>query len=286
MTGASGIERLYHAKKSIRDMRREAKVLLRRFSGPRLLPGALIIGAQKAGTSSLFDYLRQHPLIEGPLEKEVHFFDLHHSAGLNWYKSHFSISGQDAGDNPPLAIEASPYYMFHPLVPLRVRRDLPDARFIVMLRNPVERAYSHYWHEVKRGYEKLNLEDALEREAERLKGEEEKLIGNPRYQSFNHQHYSYVARGIYATQLERWFQHFSRERFLILESERFFRDPANETARVLEFLGLPPGDDIQFRRVNVGRYSRMDGTIREQLETFYTPHNERLSELLGMAFEW
>ena len=104
----------------------------------RRLPDFLIIGAQKCGTSSMFAYLNQHPQMKLPDVKEIHFFDLNYSNGLDWYTSHF----------PPASLshrmvtgEASPYYLFHPHVPERVRLHCPDVKLVVMLRNPVDRAY-------------------------------------------------------------------------------------------------------------------------------------------------
>src|SRR5690606_23224629 len=192
------------------------------------LPDALVIGAQRCGTTSLYHGLAQHPGVARAKKKEVHYFDLNYHRGLTWYQKQFERR------RAKLNFEASPYYIFHPKAPERVAAALPDAKIIVILRDPVARAYSHYWHERRLGHETLSFADAIEAEAERLAGESRKLLEDDGYYSFNHQHFSYVARGCYARQLMRWLQYFPRTRFLFVESESFFEDPRREMARITE----------------------------------------------------
>ena len=192
---------------AIRAVRSGATALRRINAGRRPLPGFVILGAQKAGTTSLHEYLCEHPLASSSTVKEVHYFDLAYERGPAWYRAHFQIPRRA----DEIAGEASPYYLFHPLVPARVARDLPEARLIVLLRNPIERAYSHHNHERALGFEKLGFVEAIECEPERLRGEEERLAGERGYRSFAHQHHGYLARGRYADQLERWLAHVERE---------------------------------------------------------------------------
>src|SRR5436189_26280 len=121
----------------------------------RPLPDFLILGAQKAGTTALYAYLRWHPQVTGPSFKEVSFFDRHYARGERWYRAHLPVRRR------AVVGEASPSYLFHPLAPERVARMLPEARLIALLRNPVDRAFSHYQHEVALGREQLSFEDAL-----------------------------------------------------------------------------------------------------------------------------
>ena len=123
-----------------------------RMGQPRALPDAVILGAQKSGTSSLHNYLVQQPGVIEPLRKEVHYFDVNFGRGESWYRAHFGRLGE-----PGLNLDSSPYYLFHPAVPTRMRALLPDAKLIVLLRDPVRRAYSHYWHERDKGRETLEL---------------------------------------------------------------------------------------------------------------------------------
>ena len=252
------------------------------------LPSFIIIGAQKGGTTSLYHYLTQHPSVAEALWKETHFFDLNYGRGVGWYRTHFpKISGVNGSpEKVTITGEASPYYLFHLHVPARVHTLLPDVRLIVLLRNPVERAYSHYHHEVSRGYETLSFEAAVAQEPQRLAGEEARMRRDPQYLSLPHQRYSYLARGLYLEQLERWLRYFPRERFLILQSEVFYRDSEASLRSVCEFLDLPPLKLRHYEKTYAGNYPKMNPDTREHLKAFFKPYNERLYEVLNTTFDW
>lgn len=151
-------------------------------------PDFLIIGAQKGGTTSLYTYLCQHPRVVGASRIEVHFFDLAYDKGWWWYRSHFPVHVFRRGERIVTG-EASPYYIFHPLVPERVRKDLPNVKLVAILRNPVDRAYSHYQHVRRNGREPLSFEEAIEREPPRTEGEAEIISSDDEYQSSAHRRY-------------------------------------------------------------------------------------------------
>jgi hypothetical protein len=182
--------------------------------------------------------------------------------------------------------EASPYYLFHPLVPGRVAEHLPRVKLIALLRDPVGRAYSHYQHEAARGFETLSFEEAIEAEPARLAGEEERMLAEPLYHSFEHQHHSYLARGCYADQLERWLARFDRSQLLVLSSERFFAEPEPTFARVLEFLELPAFAPDGYERHNGYDYTKMGEAVRGRLTDHFREPNRRLYELVGDDFGW
>ncbi len=267
---------------AIRTLRGGATALRRVNASRRPLPDFLIIGAQKAGTTSLHEYLCEHPLVSSSTVKEVHYFDLAYARGSGWYRAHFHLPRRAGG----IAGEASPYYLFHPLVPARVAGDLPRARLIVLLRNPIERAYSQHNHERALGFETLGFEQAIGREPERLRGEEERIARVPGYASFAHQHHSYLARGRYAHQLERWFSRVERERMLVLSAEELFERPAEVVLEAQRFLGLEalPPADLTAR--NARSYAPLDDAVRARLRDAFRADNERLYELLGRDFGW
>lgn len=246
------------------------------------LPDFLILGAQKCGTTGLFRYLVHQPTIERPSQKEVHYFDLNHAKGLDWYRGHFP----EAGGDRLLTGEASPYYIFHPLAPARVMEVLPEARMIVLLRDPVRRAISHYHHAVNKGYEDLPLEKALAQEAERLDGEERRMEEDEGYRSFSHQQHSYVARGHYAEQLERWYRSFEREQIMVLDSQAVFGSPERALPKVHEFLGLPSADVSELPRPKSAGYPPPPPAIERRLRDYFTEPNRRLYELLGEDLGW
>ncbi len=252
----------------------------------RVLPDFLILGAQKAGTSSLHDYLSQHPNVKPALAKEIHFLDYNYARGEAWYRAHFPTRLEKWRGDFLLTGEGSPYYLFYPHAARRAKHLVPHAKLLVLLRNPVERAYSHYQHQVRLGLEELTFETAIENEAARLVGEFEKIILDDEYYSFNFQNYSYLARGMYADQLERWFKQFPRAQFLILASEAFYQNTAHEFERVLDFLHLSRWQPQTFAVRNEGKYEPMNAGTRAQLVEFFAPHNARVYELLNQDFEW
>jgi Sulfotransferase domain len=257
----------------------------------RVLPDFLIIGTQRGGTTSLYKYLVQHPNLSRALTKELRFFDLNYHRGLAWYRSRFpSRRHQRAVRNhrgvEPMVGEASPDYLFHPHAPARIARDLPLAKLIVVLRNPVDRAFSHYWHQFKRGHEQLGFAEAVEAEPRRLAGELERVQADPSYVSYERHHHSYLARGLYADQLEAWFGHIPRDRFLIERSEDLFQDPPAVFRRVLDFLELPAFDPTEYETFNAFSSGEMDPELRSRLVEYFRPHNRRLESMLGMDFGW
>jgi hypothetical protein len=236
----------------------------------RPLPDFVILGAQRAGTTTLYAALAEHPQVRPALVKEIHFFDRNYARGLPWYRAHFS-----RGAPGTIAGEATPYYLFHPDVPERVAGALPAARFVVLLRDPVARAWSHYHHERSRGREPLTFQEAVDTEEERLGRD-----------AVSHQRFSYLARGRYAEQLERWFAAVPRERFLVIASETLFGSPDETYAKVVSFLGLPPLALGHLPREGTGSYAPLDRAIEERLRLYFAPHDERLRRLLGKLLPW
>jgi Sulfotransferase domain len=276
-------------KRAIRALARGAGGLT---AGLRVQPDFLVVGTMRGGTTTLYHYLARHPHVAGAvLDKELHYFDLHYDCGPTWYRSRFPIAfgldraARKIGARPKVG-EASPYYLFHPLVPERVAVDLPGARAVAMLRDPVERAWSHYRHMVDLGYESLSFQDAIEREPERLAGLEERLRSEPHLISKEHQHHSYVARGEYSAQIRRWWEHIDRDRLFIIRSEDFYRDPRSEFRKLEAFLEIPSWEPKTWRTYNAATSTDMPTAVRERLRDHFRPWNRELAELLGRDFGW
>ncbi|KON30555.1 hypothetical protein AC482_03600 [miscellaneous Crenarchaeota group-15 archaeon DG-45] len=268
---------------------------LRRYrlltSGMRVLPDFIIIGGQRCGTTSLYNNLVRHPCVAPAFQKEAHFFDVHFGRGISWYRSLFPTVvskrwAERVRGGGFATGEASPYYIFHPHAPRRIFEALPGVKLIALLRNPVDRAYSHYSARARRGVEALSFGEAVEREGERLRGEEERMLEDEGYYSPSHRLFSYLSRGVYVDQLRRWMDLFPRDQLLVLRSEDFFADPGAELGRVTDFLGLPRWEGWEISRFNVGRYREMDAGVRRRLVEFFEPHNRRLYDLLGVDFDW
>jgi len=257
-----------------------------------MLPSFLIVGAERCGTTSMFHVVRQHPVVfSGTLpRKEVHYFDHKYGHGLGWYQCHFPLTARTRlatrGAGRPVAFEATANYMFHPLAPERIHRDLPGVRLLVMVRDPVERAYSAHAHQLGFGFETEPFERALELEDARLEGEAERLAADPAYHSFNHDHYTYRARGYYADQLEKLAAIFGRDRIHVVDSGEFFDSPGPVYDEVLEFLRLPHLGYPAFTPQNARPRSPMPDAVRAALEEHFRPHDERLIAWLGHEPSW
>lgn len=247
----------------------------------RFLPDFLIIGAQRCGTTSLYSYLISHPNVTPAKQKEVHFFDTNFAQGLEWYASHF-----DDRNDETITGEASPYYVFHPLAPWRIAHLIPDVKLFLLLRNPVARAYSHYWHEARIGAESLPFEEAVQKESERLAGEAERIVSGDNYYSFNHHHYSYLSRGIYVDQIQLWMELFRREQILIIKSDDFFMNPPSVLKEIFTFLKIPDVEIGSYPKHNFTNYPPMAPETRTHLAAYFKVHNQRLSEYLNMDFLW
>lgn len=252
------------------------------------LPDFLILGAMRAGTTSLFRYLRGHPSILGPIrgnagQKELNFFNIHWNKGVDWYKDCWPPRNSEY-----LFGEATPDYLCDPPVPERVSRTLPrDSKFIVLLRDPVDRAWSHYCH--YRGHE-------LQGMTQWDLGTLTKLVND---KMRIHLHVNPYPRervlqmGFYALHLDRWLTYFDREQFLIIESESFFRQPEANTNRVFDFLGLKPYHLEAYDNVDIlkqirpqARYPKIPEKLGEVLREFYAPYNRRLYAFLGIDYGW
>jgi len=256
----------------------------------RTMPDFLIIGGQKCGTTALYRYLGNHPNIVPAFYKEPHYFSTNFGQGVAWYKAFFPtliIKRISAFWGHSLVSgEATPYYFFYPHTPKRVSQIVPQIKIILLLRNPVDRAYSHYNHNVRKDLEALTFEEAIEIESDRLYGEIEKIQENENYLSYNHLHFSYLSRGKYIEQLEAWMQHFSEEQMLILKTEDFKDETRAVLNRVFTFLGLPERSLNTSRKFNVHSYQPMDTKTREYLTNYFSSHNKSLADRLGTNIDW
>jgi hypothetical protein len=285
--GAPGHSHLsFHVRRGAKSCLRAYAVGTSRWRG---LPDYLIIGAKRSGTTALARWLTRQagvrPLFP-PLQgiKGVHYFDRHFTQSEEWYRSFFPLIG---GQRRVISGEASPYYLYHPFAARRAAQVVPGARLIVLLRQPVARALSHFRDERKLGNETRPLLQALEEEASLMAPEHARMEADPTYYSFTHEHLSYVEQGAYHLHLRRWLEAFPREQLFTLRSEDLFSDPAPHLARLLAFLGLPGPPRTPFVRENaappmacadpeaLGWLGRRLGSVAEEL-----------SDLLGTPITW
>jgi hypothetical protein len=253
-----------------------------------VLPNFIIVGAQKAGTTSLYAYLREHPNVLPCAYKEVWYFDLNFDRGTDWYRRQF-LEPEPVTSSPDQSFavgEATPYYLFHPWAAQRIAKTVPTTKIIVLLRNPIERAYSQYQHNVRKGRETLSFPEAIERERRLYPEEIERFRSDPNYEGEFHRHFAYTTRSCYAEQIEEYLRYFDRSQMLVMKSEDLFSDPATSYQQTLDFLGLPQIELGNAKALNTGRYDRSSIPCYDELNKFFEPHNRSLYDMLGIDFGW
>lgn len=246
-------------------------------------PDFIIIGAQKAGTSSLFYYLEQHPSIGRTLKKEIHFFNKYYFRDLKWYKAFFETKK----NGKKIFGEATPDYLFHPNAAERVKKHFPNVKLIVMLRDPIERTISNYYMELNRKRETaLTFKEALEQEEIRIQNINEECFNDPKYFNFNRYYFSYKGRSKYYDQIEKWLQYFPKSQFIFIKSEDFFEKPKLILDKVHSFLKIPSFLPSNLKPKNVGsyHYKTDEQTINQLNKIFYKEYNQ-LSDLIGINFK-
>ena len=201
---------------------------------PTPLPHFLVLGTQKGGTTTLHHLLSRHPGIFLPEVKEVHYFSQHFHQNRKWYADHYQLAkpGQARGD-------ITPFYLFHAAVPERIHSVFPKVRLIALLRDPVERVLSQYFHAVRNGYEHLDLVSALQAEEQRLSGADSVLREVDGFH-YSYQKHSYVSRSRYEHQLQRYRHWFPKRQLLVLRSEDLFEHTDGFLDRLLSFISVDP----------------------------------------------
>ena len=261
----------------------------RLLTGPvRVLPDFIIIGAGKCGTSSLYNYLIQHPNIYPAKIKELNYFG---RRWTKWYRPNFPTIllkhfVKKFRREPFITGEASPFYLLNLLVPKQVKEKIPNVKIIILLRNPVDRAFSQYSQWKKTKHESLSFEEAIKLEKIRTKKEWENYTDYNPPGSRNHARYSYLEAGLFYDQIKGWMDVFPKEQFLILKAEDFFSEPLKFLYQVFDFLGVPHHEINVSEKFNVGHYKEMNLSTKKFLKNFFKPHNEKLYKFLGRDFNW
>ena len=263
----------------------------------RPLPDFLVIGVKKGSTTSVANWLANHPDVMPMFprmqrRKSPHYFDINYARGPEWYRSHFPTSvarrvhARRTGVSPVVG-ESSPYYLFHPWAAQRIKETVPEVKLIAVLREPVSRAYSHYWDRVATGFEPLpTFEEAIDAEESRLADVRDADLAAPDAYSHDHDHHTYLARGRYAEQLRRYYDVFDAGQLLVLTADELAKETATVFERLERFLGVR-SVSMDLRPVNVrSGVPPMDPATRQRLKDYYAPFNQELYELLGTDLGW
>lgn len=260
-----------------------------------MLPDFIIVGCQRGGTSSLYKYLGRHPEIAPSLRKETEFFTINHHRGIDWYRAHFPLRiRRDVFSlfaRKLLAFEATPDYLLDPRAPGRCRQLLPDAKIIILLREPGERALSQYHHNVRLGLETETFATAVDIETGRISADIEEIGTSPDTKAVAFRRFSYVERGKYSGQVGRWLHEYRRDQVLILESEDFFANPAMVLQQILDFVGVRPWVPPEFRNYSypepgASGHEEVPAGMRTTLDAAFTESNAALRDILDTKMKW
>jgi len=257
-------------------------------------PDVLVVGAKRAGTTFVWSSLLSHPQVMPMVPaaehlKSTHWFTRHADRPESWFLGHFPLDRSRAAHarrhGAALTVEANPLYLFDPRVVRRASALLPDARVVVLLRDPVERAYSHYRERLKAGVEGLGFAEALAAEDARLAGEQERMAADPTYYARAWDWYGYRRRGEYADQVQAWRQAYGTDQVLVLRSEDLYADPSATLGTIQAFAGLDPHPLGRARRNSVPGSALPPGPA-EELRAHFEPHTTELARLLDTEPWW
>jgi hypothetical protein len=257
------------------------------------VPDFLVIGTQKAGTTSLYNYLIQHPqVIRNKSWKEVRYYDMseNYNQGWGWYLGNFPSKWEKGAR---LTLDNSPSYLYFPHIPELIKRDLGEIKMIAILREPVSRAYSAWkmYHSFGTNPDVALVNQKIADRRSFAEAIAQELSHQPPAAIYS---YDYVARGRYVEQVERYFNTFGREKLLILESKQFQKNITESLHQVCEFIGIDPFTDallskLSEEKYNVGLQQETSVEIQQtldQLKDYYRPFNEKLYQLLGKSYDW
>jgi hypothetical protein len=295
---------VYHPKYHHQDQQdiRLAKNLYQRFwhglikrhfyyltSSFRVPPNFFVIGGMRCGTTSLYHYLGQHNCIKRAAYDEIGYFDDNFHLGLNWYRSLFPTKFMqkkiESEYKKFLTYDVTPFYIYNPLVVDRIFKFSPNAKIIAVLRNPIDRAYSHYNNKMQaEGDTKTTFEEIINAEIEIIEKNKKNIDD---YAFLVDTFYELLlARGFYAKQLEFWFKKFSRKNILLISSEELATNTDKTISEIFEFLEVPIQKISDLTKQNVIKYPKMKDSTREILINFFKPYNEKLFGMLGRRFNW
>jgi hypothetical protein len=248
----------------------------------RHLPSFIIIGAQRAGTSSLFRYLCQHPEVRRPLRKEIDYFSASYSEPLSWYRAHFPLRLSRG-----VTFEATPQYAVHPLAAERCHAALPDAKLVFSVRDPLARAISSHRHMSKLGFEPLDFRSALVAERERIEEDLRLIHVDPGHNPKMLFRYGYATRSRYAEQLDRWVEQFGETSIHVFSFDDFVIDPTSEFDALLAFLGLEPWRPADFRNWTGTPYlAQVDDNTRATFDELVADDIQRFLFEAKRTFPW
>lgn len=278
---------------SVRKSAVAVRDLMRRSTAPwRVLPDFIVIGVHKGGTTSVYEYLAQHPQMVPAFEKELQYFTSFYDNDEGSYRAKFPnvvrMGAVRRRAGRAITGEASPSYISNPRAPARVRAMVPEARLVLLLRDPVDRAVSAFHHNKKKTpWENLaTFSEAVDRELGELPDELELVLADDNRPLDEYLYHCYLRRGVYLEQIKWWHAQFPPEQLLIVQYERLHTSPEALLLEIEHHLGIDPWTPNEFERFNTNSYPDLEDELRRKLVEYFAPHNEDLFRYLGHRFDW
>ena len=258
-------------------------------SSSRALPNFIIIGAVRCGTTSLYQNICEHPNVISAKQDEIGFFDSNFHLGLNWYKSFFPKNDElkKLKEEKGVGItgEDTPFYLWNELVCDRILKTVPDCKLIIILRNPVNRAYSNYQLSIRNGKENLSFKEVIDIEKKQLANDGIYLDNKINLGKFKHPR-SNLIKGWYYEQVKMWIEKFPQNQILVISTEELENKPQETMDIVFNFLKLPKYKMKQFQKLKFVKYQNMNYETKKELLKYFEPKNERLFSLINKEFNW
>ena len=263
-------------------------IIGRKFKGitaaQRKLPDFLVIGGKRCGTTTLFEFLRQHQMIAEPVIDHMGFFDDNYSIGINYYKSFFPIKTEETAKK--LDYDVTTSYLTSPFVAERVAKEIPNVKIIVLLRNPTSRAWSDYNASQTKDASEEEFQTYIDDELQKLEASdfEEKVSKND--YNMSEPFSNFIKKGLYAVYLKKWLKLFPRKNFLFISTESFSNDENKVFKQIFDFLGLSNFEIHKLQRMSKGNYEKLNPKIKNKLDLFFAPHNDELFKLINEKYDW
>ena len=263
-------------------------IIGRKFKGitaaQRKLPDFLVIGGKRCGTTTLFEFLRQHQMIAEPVIDHMGFFDDNYSIGINYYKSFFPIKTEETAKK--LDYDVTTSYLTSPFVAERVAKEIPNVKIIVLLRNPTSRAWSDYNASQKKDASEEEFQTYIDDELQELEASDfEEKVSKNNY-NMSEPFSNFIKKGLYSVYLKKWLKLFPRKNFLFISTESFSNDENKVFKQIFDFLGLSNFEIHKLQRMSKGNYEKLNPKIKNKLDLFFAPHNDELFKLINEKYDW
>lgn len=259
---------------------------------PDISPDFMVIGAMKAATTAIYNYISRHTRVLAREPKEIHFFSKaqFYNLGWNWYLSQFAIKQKVVSEHPILVGEASPSYISDPDAARKIKQAFPNIKIIASLRNPSDRAVSHYHHQVKRVKDETRDITEAFSTAEIAKAVEAiKLFGGDEFALRRHGNWQtgrYLFNGLYELQLKSWLEVFPPEQLLILDFHQLESEPDLFLHKLYTFLDLRDETIDDVKKIYGNSYPDAPLEVIERLNNYFQVYNQELKETLKIDFSW